>query len=148
MHYQEPFLEHLKSLSKNDWERLWALIPIIEQTDEFGHWEGIESIGVGMQMPYFVAGEEIEQFLSVVQDLGLIPIFDWMDWAEGKHIVSSADFRPKDHTLESHCKILTVIIRGNRFNEGLVGNCFEQGLVLKLLKSMKAKVEAGELERG
>lgn len=147
MHYQEPFIKHLLSIPEESWDTLWALIPKIEKADQFGRWEGVESMGVGLQMPYYVEGDIIESFLAIVQELGLLPVFDWINWAEGKKIVESADLRPEDHSFEDYCKILTVIIRGNRFNEGLVGNSFEQGLILKLLYAMKDKVQTGQLDR-
>ncbi len=144
MQHDVPFEDYLQTLQDEQWDRLWALIPIIEQTEQFGRWEGVETFGVGFQMPYYVAGEVIEHFLEITNQLKLIPVFDWMSWPVGKHIVESADFRPEDHDLMDCCKILTVMIRGNRFNEGLIGNCFEQGLVLKIIKAMKQKVEASK----
>ena len=40
------------------------------------------------------------------------------------------------------CKIITAIVRNNRFCDGALVSAFESGLILKILKSIKHQINA------
>jgi hypothetical protein len=136
-------LQHLQTLDEDDWAPLWALIPELEATDDFGTWEGIQSMSGGIQMPYFVASPVVERLMATIVRLHIMVPFEWRQWEAGRKIVERGDFHPEDHSLVDCCRLLTYMVRADRFHEGLIGNCCAKGLVTQILKAMKRQVEAG-----
>ncbi|MBK8055438.1 MAG: hypothetical protein IPK35_19750 [Saprospiraceae bacterium] len=71
----------------------------------------------------------------------MTPVFDWAAWEDGKNILLNPDFEYNTLDLISLCKLLTVIIRADRFNEGYLVSCFEKGIVLKIITALESKVK-------
>jgi len=44
--------------------------------------------------------------------------------------------------LLNKCKLITAIVRNNRFCEGALVSAFESGLILKILKSIEKEISA------
>ncbi|RMH64436.1 MAG: hypothetical protein D6677_04715 [Calditrichaeota bacterium] len=63
-----------------------------------------------------------------------------MSWKEGTKIVSDASFDFDTLDLITKCKLITYIVRQDRFNEGFLVSQFESGLMLKILKSLEKEV--------
>lgn len=135
------FEDHLESINQEQWQKLWDIIPLIEHTQQFGTWEGMSCIGSGIQMPYFIAGPVIDEFIKIIDDLDLMVEYDWMNWTTGRYAIEHLDFQEEDFDSVDLCCLITMILRSNRFREGLTGACFEKGLVLKILYALKNKVE-------
>jgi hypothetical protein len=74
-------------------------------------------------------------FLKLVYELGIILDFDWPSWDEGRELIIKKDFTDLD--IETHCKLITAIVRSDRY---LVEN-FENGNILSILINLKTKIE-------
>ena len=144
----EDIQNHINSLSDNDWNRIFNLIPEIEQSDKFGNVAGGEEITKGVsQFPYWDWSEITQKFVKVMYDLNLVINFDWMEWKEGSTMLQNEN--PDFSTIDSVtlCKLLTTIIRADRFNDGfLIGN-FENGNILKIVKALNHNVNNNDRER-
>ncbi|REJ83156.1 MAG: hypothetical protein DWQ44_00110 [Bacteroidetes bacterium] len=137
----KEFPDHLKSLDGQDWLKLFSLIPEIERTKAFGEWEEFEEKHPGVYvMPCFVNAEIVQRFCQTMYELRLVPSFDWPSWTEGKRILD-AEETDKFSSLDSVtlCKLLTVIIRSDRFCEGTLNLFFSRGIVLAILKELHRK---------
>ncbi len=135
-------LKQLNSLSKDDWAKLFNLIPKIEETDNFGTMTGGNEIFSGtFEMPSWEGTDITREFVNIVNELKLEIDFDWMAWAEGKTMLDNKnqDFDFLD--LLSLCKLLTRIIRAERFNDGYLVDNLENGNILKILKAIKRNRE-------
>lgn len=108
-----------------DWKELVALIPEIEKTD-------YSSVVTGWDYP-----EIVSRFHDIVYDKEMILLFDWPKWMEARELIDDkeADFSGLD--LKTMCKLITVIVRNNRFSTGYLGSCFEDGIILKILYRIK-----------
>jgi hypothetical protein len=117
------------------YKKLTALIPKIEITKSFGSLIVDESEEGEIQFPFYSSTNIVDEFLSIMYDENLIINFDWPSWEEGKRIMSQGNFIGLDSfTL---MKLLTAIVRSDRFNEGnLVAN-FENGNILKILQELE-----------
>ncbi|MBP6533349.1 MAG: hypothetical protein KA285_08690 [Bacteroidia bacterium] len=131
-------LNQLNSIPKDNWNKLFDLIPRIEVSDDFGMMTGGNEIAPGtFEMPSWDGTDITLDFVKIAYELKLVIDFDWMAWAEGKTMLDNKnqDFDCLD--LLSLCKLLTRIIRADKFNDGyLVGN-FENGNILKILRAIK-----------
>jgi len=84
----------------------------------------------------------VEKFLEAVYGIPIIVAFDWMKWAEGQDILSKADYDFDSLDLVTKCKLITAIVRSDRFSEGALVSAFNSGVVLRILKSIEREVTA------
>lgn len=137
----EDIQNHINSLSDNDWNRIFNLIPEIEQSDKFGNVAGGKEITKGVsQFPYWDWSETTQKFVKTMYDLNLVINFDWMDWKEGSTLLQNKN--PDFSTIDSVTlfKLLTTIIRADKFNDGFLISNFENDNILKIVKTLKNNV--------
>ena len=125
---------HLRGIVPSDWQRLFDLIPKVENATQFGKWDT-----ANVTAPYVMPSEEVNLFFDTVYDLGLIVVFDWGSWEEGFKAWKQKAYNFHQMTLPQLCKMLTLLVRGDRFHEGLLVEAFERGLILNILKAIRAK---------
>ena len=123
---------------------LAALVPVLEAPDvDFGRWEvppprgGVHSLG------YFVFGPAGQAFREAVSRGAWVVVgFDWMEWMATDEGRSLRD-RPEAlaaATPDQLARLLTAIIRSDRFVEGSIAGAFESGLLARLARRAAALV--------
>jgi len=131
----------INALAYRDWQPLLALIPEIENTSKFGEWSGRYKNEEGIiRLPYCVPTSIVSQFLEIVYAIPIIISFDWGAWDEGRRIASDVNFDFDTIDLVTKCKLITAIVRNDRFCEGALVSAFESGLILRLIKSIEKEV--------
>lgn len=138
---EDEFQLHINSITLGQWNEFFDLIPAIKRTQDFGylpetdrHFNNISGI------PEYVHSDIVTRFLKVVEKLQLVIVFDWTKWTEGSKILCdiSSDYSQFD-TL-TLCKLLTVIIRSDRYNDGTLIICFNDGTILKICEELKNRI--------
>ena len=133
----------LNALTQQDWQPLLALIPEIENTSRFGEWSGGEKDEKGaIQMPYCVSAPVVSDFRRIVYAIPIVISFDWGSWDEGRRIAGDEAFDFDSIDLVMKCKLITAIVRNDRFCEGALVSAFKSGLIMKILKSIEKEVSA------
>jgi hypothetical protein len=85
-------------------------------------------------MPYAAAKPLVYEFTKTWDEKGLIIPFDWSEWQEGRDWYASADESKYDALdAETALKLLTAVIRNDRFNEGALMRAFESGDFPKII---------------
>jgi len=131
----------INALTQQDWQPLLVLIPEIANTSKFGEWKGGEKGPDGsITMPWCETVPIVQKFLDAVYTIPIIITFDWGSWEEGRKIASSVDFDLDTLDIVTKCKLITAIVRNDRFCEGALVSAFESGLILKILKSIEKQV--------
>ncbi|MBX3043082.1 MAG: ADP-ribosylglycohydrolase family protein [Candidatus Kapabacteria bacterium] len=134
----EKLQEHLRTLTTNDWNRLFSLLPEIETTKKFGEVKGGEELENGsFTFPYWSSFEIVDKVFNLIHELGIVPIFDWTSWADGKSILNDQDFNYSNLDTITLCKLLTTIVRADGFNDGFFVLNFENGVIPKIIKAIK-----------
>ncbi len=121
---------------------LGRMVPRLESGDfNFGEWEGGETRADGaITMPFYSLSP---QGLEVVRAMPIRMDFDWPTWKDTPEAIGLA----RDHatvasaTAEQLVMMSTLIVRQNRFVDGLLAGAFESGLLLALAR--RARVLAG-----
>jgi len=121
---------------------LAELVPVLESpTADFGRWEvppprdGVRSLG------WFEFGPAGEAFLAAVAKGGWVTAgFDWRTWLDGDE---AADLQRRPDALESAtveqlARLLTAIVRSDRFVEGSIAGAFESGLLTRIARRADA----------
>lgn len=138
---EKDFKDKIEGLTRQDWSPLLALIPKIENTSKFGEWSGGDADEEGViQFPYCKPLPIVSQFLKVVYAIPIIMDFDWGSWDVGRKMASDDNFNFDSTDLHTKCKLITAIVRNDRFCEGALVSAFESGLILKILKSIEKTV--------
>lgn len=138
---EENHKEIINSYAKEDWKPLLDLIPDIEKTSSFGELNGGQKDEKGFtQIPFWVASPIVHQFNQIVYEIPVIINFNWGKWNEGRKIVNNDDFNYNSIDIPTKCKIITAIVRSDRFCDGEIVHAFNSGLILKILKSIEEQL--------
>ena len=132
---ENNYKEQIHAFTQQDWQPLIELIPKVESTSKFGEWEEENIL-----FPYCTEAPIVSQFLHIVYRLPIIISFDWGAWEEGRKIASNDDFDYDTLDLPAKCKLITAIVRSDRFSEGTLVSAFESGLILRILKSIEKQI--------
>jgi hypothetical protein len=105
----------------------------------FGEWVR----GAPGQLPYVELLPDGMRFLRDVGSLGFIVPYDWGAWLQGDGDVYRRD-RGRIATAPSGdlVRLLTAIVRSDRFNEGELLAAFESGLLLAIARRARVLAEA------
>jgi len=132
--------KHLEDLSSDNWRKLFNYISLIRESKSFGEWEDIEEDANGvLNIPHVFPSKLVCEYTDLMYELDLVVDFDWAGWDEGREIVTNGNYEALDNfTL---IKILTAIIRNDRFCEGALVERFEDGTIEKILVELKKNIE-------
>lgn len=137
----EKLSEHIESITPDKWYTLFELLPEMERTKKYSELKGGEKIADKTYlMPYIEPSEIVSKFHTIIYKLDLVPVFDWSVWEEGRTILKDEDYDFNQLDIITLCKLLTVIVRADRFNEGFLVSNFENGIVPKIINAIKEKV--------
>ena len=139
MHNKETDFEgKINSLKRSDFKPLLNLIPEIQAASWFGKLKGGNKNKDGsICMPYYEENKVVSLFRSIAYDIPIIIPFDWGKWEKGRKIVNNPYFDYQTVDIITICKIITSIVRNDRFCEGALISAFESELILKLLISIE-----------
>lgn len=126
----EELPKHLDSIPFRAWDNLFAFIPSIEQAQSFGEWK------VFGNWPYHISSKLVDDFIKTVYGMGLIVNFPWMQWEYGGDILRDPQTDYPNLSPETLIKLLTRIVRSDRFSEGALAGAFEEGTILKILRGL------------
>lgn len=119
-------------------EALAAFLPLFDSADfVFGHWEHPPPEPDGtLRFPYFVLSPAAEVFFAEVGRGGWVIMgFDWMTWIgteEGSALRAGSDALATATPLQL-ARLLTALVRGERFGEGTLAAAYERGLLRRIV---------------
>ncbi len=132
MEERELTNENINRISKEDWNELIKLIPEIEDTTVFG-----EVISSENSFTYVSSSEIVNKFHDVVYHKNIEIVFDWGKWKYGIDILENENSDYSKLDLITLVKLITTIIRNDRFSTGYLVSKFEDGTILKILYRLK-----------
>ncbi|MCX5689188.1 MAG: DUF6508 domain-containing protein [Planctomycetota bacterium] len=126
-------------LTRESLEGLAAFLPIFEAPSfTFGEWSSSDSPEPGViVVPMYMLSPDSDLFIQALYDLGWIRTdFDWTKWADTPEAVRLRDDPQAilTATPEQLAKLLTAVVRSDRFCEGTLAECIESGLLLRVLR--------------
>ena len=124
--------EQMKDFDYSSLTPLFDIIPEIENTKDFlFHQEG----------SYYPCWNPIlDKFHNLVYELRIIIRFDWTTWEDAPKILKYLDFDYDSVDKLTLIKLITTMVRAERFNEGFLPECFSNGTALKILKALQRKI--------
>ncbi len=103
----------------------------------FGRWVTEEAQpGQPMQMPWVERLPDGARFVADASRLGFVVPFDWMAWLAGPDGRAYREDRSRVAAAppEDLVRLLTSIVRGDRFSEGELLGAFESGLLAAIAR--------------
>ena len=120
-----------------------AFLPLFESHDfEFGHWKTPQSDEPDVLIPpYFSFSDTATNFVQAAYNYGwVLSDFDWQSWATTAEANALREDRSALETASPKklAKLLTMLIRGDRFSEGTLLDAFNSGLLTNILRRARA----------
>ena len=133
--------EKVRALTQVEWQLLFNLIPVIEATEQFAVIEEGETLEDGtVELPYYQTAEVVGDLIDAIISLDFIPGWNWVEWEDADDILSEVEPNYAKYKIITLCKLLTLIVRADEFDEGFLVTNLEDGTVLKILKALKRKI--------
>jgi hypothetical protein len=133
--------EIIGSYTYDKWRPLLDLIPEILETNDFGKASGgTKNEDGSFTMPNWESSPVVDEFHRIVYEIPVIISFDWVSWEEGRKIVNDRNFNFDYTDLITKCKIITAIVRNDRFCEGALIDAFRSGLIQRILISLQSQL--------
>ena len=128
----------IANLTSEDWKELSALNDAI-QANELPWGETVEPIKTAehqFEVGYVSHSALLSEFIKIWYEKDLVIPFDWQAWREGKHWLT-LDGETKYDTLddETALKLITAIIRNDRFADGVLLHHFDTGVMQKIINT-------------
>ncbi len=139
---KDNFIERIHSFTVLDWKPLMELIPIIEKTKNFSEQGKMNYTEDGvMILPHDIPDDIVNRFETIVYDMPIFITFNWGSWQEGRRILKNETFDYDSIDIPTKCKLITAIVRSERFCEGALVSAFRSGQMLKILKSIEKQIK-------
>ncbi len=140
----EKLPQHLTTIELSDWNKLFDLLDEIKPSEKFGELKGGERNSDNtITFPYWETSELVSKFFETVHELGIVVVFDWTSWEEGNAILNNEQQNYEHLDTITLCKLLTTIIRADRFTDGYLVCCFKDGTIPKIIHSLKNNIDNG-----
>ena len=136
------YKEIINSFNKQDWKPLLDYISKIENVETFGASSEAKNLLEDSIVlnPQYVKNKVVNEFREIVYSIPIIIDYNWGGWDEGRKMADSKTFDYDTIDIPTKCKLITAIVRNDRFCDGALVSAFESGLILKILKSIQKQI--------
>lgn len=125
----ESEAEHLTG---EQFDAVLRFLPMVE-SPEFTAGEWITKPG---EMPWFVESDTVREFYKMLHHQRILIGFDYTSWLKETGFVEHPE-KIQNTSVGDLRKLLTSIVRGDRFCEGLLGGEFRNGNIPAILRRLK-----------
>ena len=136
MNTENQYTKRIKDFSHGDWIELQSLYRRVASHDgSFYAFEDCDSsTECVMQLPYILEADIVRDVRQYLYSRNLVVLFDWSHWEAGREFFRS-DAVDKFDSISAIAvlKLLTAVIRNDRFNDGAFAHLFETGDAARLL---------------
>ena len=94
-----------------------------------------------LSLPFWLEDEIVSRFFNAAYFLGIVKVFDWAVWQDGIDILNNKYTEYNDYDVEILCKLITLVVRSDKFCEGYMINSFETGSMALIIEALKNKIE-------
>ena len=129
-------VERLLDAPPESWDALWRAADDVAQLREPARWEGGQTVDGVTHMPYPVYEPAVDRLLAALGSVtGGIVVFGWMDW-DGVARYRTPD-AVRDAPIADIPRLITAIIRSERFSEGSIEGAVTSGLVAAIVERLR-----------
>ena len=122
-------------ITKEDIKAVLTCIPYFQSGEAFGEWEYPVNRSPGL-VPYPMLSEQASSFLEACYAHNFVQAFNWGEWVEENRELAENGFGIEELDLEGVVKLLTSLIRGDRFCGGLLLAAMEDSRIFRILNQL------------
>lgn len=89
------------------------------------------------EQPGGPGADELDAFVDACYADGVVLVFDWTEWRDQGHVLLETSGAMERATLDDLQRVLTLLIRQDRFAEGTLAHAVEQGWIHRVLDRMR-----------
>lgn len=139
-------VEGLRGAPATAWKTLWEAVDALGAAGLESTWRGGEPLPETqniIEMPWVEYSVEFGRVIVGLYDVKAVAPFDWMDWYDESRYPNGEglDAAPIDDIV----RMLTVVVRSDRFSEGSLKAAVDSGLFGLLLSRLREWYDAGGL---
>lgn len=131
------WVEESVPLTRENIDNILKYLPLLEDKDKKFYREAPQDKPGVVVLPFYVLTAIGHNFYEDLYKEGFVTKFRWMDWIAEAGEYSANDEKLSKADLMDIRRLLTIIVRQDRFCEGLLEEVIESGFVLKILKRLK-----------
>jgi hypothetical protein len=136
--------EGLRAVPADLWNELWKAFDAIDPAGDHTSWEGGQQTGSLVvdgvekpvhQVPYAVYSGELDRLVRAISAAGLIVPFAWPDWDGIRRYRDGHGLA--DAPVADAVRMVTAIVRSERFTEGSIGGALAGGTLPAALRRIR-----------
>jgi hypothetical protein len=132
----------LQATSPDTWDELRRAADDVARLTAPARWEGGQTVDGVTRMPYPVYEPAVDRLMAALAAIsGGIVVFGWMDW-DGVGRYRTAD-AVREAPIADVPRLVTAIIRSERFSEGSIEGAVESGLVGAIVERLRRWLDSG-----
>jgi hypothetical protein len=112
------------------WDRLWMIADALPAGADQVTWQRPEH-GEPLYFPFPLYSDAVNELQTLVYELGLISSFDWMSWPGTQRYTAGTGIASA--RAAEAARLMTAIIRGERFCDGTVAEALRDGTLATVL---------------
>lgn len=132
-------VDNFKSMSDNDIQQLQNINARIQShRGEWGIRHDDERTESGaLIFPWIEQSLLIQEFVQFMYDKQLVVVFAWTEWQEGRDWYAlNDDGKYNKLDVEIALKLITAVMRNDRFNDGALVRAFESDVIPKIIQKL------------
>jgi len=134
---EENHIEKINSYSLEKWLPLFELLADCKNDTNYGELVESENITDNLvSVPYWARSEVIQRFVKIMSSIPILIDFDWMSWNEGEIILKDSNFDFNKVNKPIKCKLLTTLVRKDRYCDGVLIQAFNSGQIHRIVNSI------------
>ena len=138
----DEILARLQSTAPEAWDELWRAAEDVAHVAAPARWEGGQIVDGVTHMPYPVYEPAVDRLMAALAaSTGGIIVFRWMDW-DGIGRYRTPD-TVRDAPIADVPRLVTAIIRSERFSDGSIEGAVESGLVTAIVDRLRRWLDSG-----
>lgn len=132
-----PMVEESAPLTKENIDNILKYLPLLEDKYNKFFIEPPQNDPGAVASPFYALTGIGVKFYEDLYKEGFVTQFRWADWISEAGEYSANDEKLSKADLMDIRRLLTTIVRQERFCEGLLEETIESGFILKILKRLK-----------
>ncbi len=133
----EEIAARLAAQPEERWQELFARADALTPDDLRVSWGGGQEVRPGViQAPYPVYGDAVTRILRLLGELEVTVVFGWPDWVRGNPLWPAGQGLD-DAPVADAARLVTAIVRGERFADGTIGQAIDQGAFQAVLRRLR-----------
>ena len=130
-----PFLAAIAAVTEAQWAELWAALDALAGETVFAEWAGGQTVDGVTHVPYPEYTPAVERLRAAIGGAGLIVPYDWMQWDGIERYREPAALA--DASEADAVRLITAIVRSERFSDGSIEGALERGLLQAALERLR-----------